>query len=95
MTGLRLGARSWMAARIVTAIVGGYAAASGIAALFARVAPIPRVEATAWAMLLSFLAYAAFLLWAFHEPRLSRVAAVVWGMALVTAGAAWLPGATA
>lgn len=84
--------RSLMAARIMTAIVGGYAAASGIAALCARLAPIDRAEATAWAMIFSFAVYAALILWAFHEPRLARVAAVVWGLALANGGLTWLLG---
>lgn len=84
-----------MGVRVVTAFVGGYTATSGLVALSARLAPIARAEATAWAMLLSFLVYAALMLWAFHEPSLSRVAAIIWGLALVTAGAAWLIGAPA
>ena len=92
---MRPGARGLMAARITTAFVGGYAAASGMASLFARVLPIPRVEATAWAMILSFLPYASLLLWAFHERNLGRVAAIVWGLALLTVGATWLLGVPA
>ncbi len=70
-----------LCARSLTALVGSYAAASGLAALFARLAPIARVEATLWAMIASFAVFAAFGLWAFHEPRLGRVAAVIWGTA--------------
>ncbi|MFT3967729.1 MAG: iron transporter [Sphingobium sp.] len=81
-----------MAARILTAFAGGYAATSGVAALTARILPISRVEATAWAMSLSFLLYAGLLLWAFHERRLVRVAALIWGVAALSAGAAWLLG---
>ncbi|MDQ0251886.1 hypothetical protein J2W22_003974 [Sphingomonas kyeonggiensis] len=85
--------RGWsMAGRCLTALVGGYAAAAGLATLLARLLPVARVEATAWGMILSFLFYAAFGLWAFHEPRLARVAGVIWGIAIVTGGAALLLG---
>jgi hypothetical protein len=36
-------------------------------------------------MILSFPIYACLGLWAFHEPRLSRVAAVTWGSFAVCA----------
>jgi hypothetical protein len=81
-----------MSARCLTALLGGYAAASGIASLFARLLPIARVEATAWGMILSFLVFASLGLWAFHEPRLARVAAVIWGSAALSIGAAILLG---
>ncbi|MCA0207776.1 MAG: iron transporter [Proteobacteria bacterium] len=73
---------SRMAARTITAIVGGYAAAAGSVSLLARVLPIDRAEATIWAMTLSFLLYAAIILWAFHEIRLLRVAGIIWGTAI-------------
>jgi len=81
-----------MAARAFTAIVGGYAAAAGCVSLLARIAPIDRAEATIWAMTLSFLVYAGLLLWAFHETRLARVAATIWGLAVGTVGFLWLLG---
>lgn len=81
-----------MAARVATALFGGYAAASAIAALVARLLPIARVEATVWAMILSFLLYAAIALWCFHEQRLARVAGLVWGSAAVAIAAALLLG---
>jgi hypothetical protein len=82
-----------MAARAVTALAGGYAASAGVATLSARLLPIARVEATIWAMVLSFLVFATLGLWAFHEPRLARVAGVIWGVAAVSIAAAWLMGA--
>lgn len=80
-----------MIARVVTALVGGYAAAAGAATLLARILPVSRVEATSWAMILAFLLYATLGLWAFHERRLALVCAVIWGVAAVAFGlAAWL-----
>lgn len=85
--------RSWrMIARCATALAGGYAAAAGIASLGARLLPVARVEATVWGMILSFLIYAVLGLWAFHERRLARVALVIWGCALLTAGLAFAIG---
>ncbi len=81
-----------MAARCLTALIGGYAAAAGVATLSARLLPIARAEATGWAMILSVLLYAVIGLWCFHEARLWRVAAIVWGMALLSIGAAVLLG---
>ncbi len=91
MTGSSI-ANGRMAARALTAIVGGYAAAAGCVSLLARIAPIDRAEATIWAMTLSFLVYAGFLLWAFHETRLARVAGVIWGLTFGSAGCLWLLG---
>jgi len=78
--------------RSATALVGGYAAAAVLATLLARLLPMPRVEATSWGMILSFAIYAAIALWCFHEHRLARVAAFVWGLALIGGGALWLLG---
>jgi hypothetical protein len=81
-----------MAARAVTALVGGYGAAAGIATLLARLLPGSRVEASAWGLIVSFLLFAGLGLWAFQEPRLLRVAVVLWGAALLSAGAVLLLG---
>jgi fructose-bisphosphate aldolase class 1 len=78
--------------RCVTALVGGYAAAAGLAALAARTLPIDRLDATMWALILSFAVYAGIGLWAFHERRLVRVAAVIWGIAILSGGAMLLLG---
>lgn len=81
-----------MTARCVTALVGGYVAAAVLATLMARILPIDRAEATSWGMTLSFLIYAGLGLWSFHEPRLGRVAAAVWGSAAIGGLALWLLG---
>lgn len=81
-----------MTARCATALVGGYAAAAGFASLLARLLPIARAEATAWGMILSFLIFAGLALWAFHEHRLARVAATIWGSALASAALVLLLG---
>ncbi|WBY07839.1 hypothetical protein PIB19_21700 [Sphingomonas sp. 7/4-4] len=91
-TSKRGGAPAAMALRCVTALLGGYAASAGTAALVARILPIARVEATSWAIILSFLFYACVALWAFHEQRLLRVCILIWGIAAVTIGLALLIG---
>jgi len=81
-----------MAARVATALLGGYAAAATLTTLASRLLPIDRAEATSWAMILSFMVYAGLALWSFHERRLARVAIAVWGSALVAGGALYLLG---
>lgn len=81
-----------MTARAFTALVGGYAAAAALATLLARLLPGPPVEASAWGMILSFLLFAGLGLWAFREPRLTYVASVLWGAALLAGGAVMLLG---
>jgi hypothetical protein len=81
-----------MTARALTALFGGYGAAAGLATLLARLLPGSRVEASAWGMVVSFLLFAGFGLWAFHARRLVVVAAVLWGVALTSIGAAVLLG---
>jgi hypothetical protein len=81
-----------MTARCLTALLGGYVAASGLASLLARLLPIARAEATAWGMILSFLIFAMLALWAFYERSLTRVAGVIWGSAIVAIGVVFLLG---
>lgn len=81
-----------MMARAVTALVGGYAAAAGLATVAARLLPGSPVEATAWGMILSFLVYAVIGLWAFHERRLGVVLPAIWGVAALACGAVWVLG---
>lgn len=89
----RIRPAAWaMTARCLTAFLGNYAFAATAASLTARLLPIARVEATAWAMILSFLLYAIVGLWCFAEARLARVAGVVWGGALLMGAAVWLIG---
>jgi hypothetical protein len=86
----RIRPAAWaMTARCLTAFLGNYAFAATAASLAARLLPIARVEATAWAMILSFLLYAIVGLWCFAEARLARVAGVVWGGALLMGAAVW------
>ena len=73
-----------MTARALTALLGGYLAAAGLATLLARALPGSRVEASAWGMTLSFLVFATLALWTFHERRLWVVAAGVWGVGLAS-----------
>ncbi|WP_308814378.1 iron transporter [Sphingomonas sp. GV3] len=85
---------AWLAisARAFTALVGGYLAAAALATLLARLLPGARAEATLWALLLSPLLYVIAGLWAFHEPRLTRVLAIMWGGTLLADGAIALLG---
>jgi hypothetical protein len=91
-TSKRGGLPAAMALRCITALLGGYAASAGTAALVARILPIARVEATSWVMILSFLLYGCVALWAFHEQRLLRVCILIWGIAAATIGLTLLLG---
>ncbi|WP_162987129.1 hypothetical protein [Sphingomonas paeninsulae] len=84
-----------MTLRCATALLGSYFAAAGLASLMARLLPIARAEATAWGLILSFLFYALFGLWAFFEQRLLRVTGVIWGTAVATITWAFLLGVRA
>lgn len=81
-----------LATRGVTATIGGYAAAAAACALAARILPLPRVEASLWAMLASFPIYAALALWAFHARSVGRTMATVWGLAAACTAALLLLG---
>jgi hypothetical protein len=76
----------------MTAVLGGYALAGGLSALLARLLPIGRADATAWALNLSFAIFAAVLLWVFCSNRLWRTSAIVWGGALAAALWVWAIG---
>lgn len=64
-------------ARIVLAILGGYAFTYAFTAALARLLPMARVDALVTASLLSFIVYLAFLLWAFTAASLRRVTLAV------------------
>ena len=77
--------RANTAARVVTAVIGGYGAASGIVGLLAvelpRLTGLARSEAVVLASMLGFLIYLVLLLWGFSERKLLRL---VLGFALLT-----------
>ena len=78
--------------RLVAAIGGGYAVSAGLAALAALALPattaMPRSEAVVLASMLAFLVYLALLIWAFAEPRLTRLCLVLIAAGTVSWGAA-------
>lgn len=84
--------RRSVAARVVAAIAGGYAFATILAIFVSRVLPMTRAAAVMTAMLLSFLFYAAAVLWVFA----ARSARMAWlGLlvpAVVFGALAWLAG---
>lgn len=83
-----------IAVRVVAAVAGGYAVASGLAALAAVALPAARLmarsEAVVLASMLAFPVYLALLIWAFADRRLGRLC-----LALAVAGAASWGGALA
>lgn len=68
-----------MAQRIILAIVGGYMLTACGAALGASLLAmaIPHSEAVTLMGMLAFVVYLTVLIWAFSEPRLARVWAIL------------------
>ncbi len=84
---------SAMILRIGLAVIGGYAATTGAAALAGLALPATGMspsESVLLATMLGFPLYLALIVWAFHERSLARVVAVIGGGAFVTICAAML-----
>ena len=63
----------WMVtSRAVAAVAGGYVLAALSAALLAVILPLPRADATLTGTMLSFLAYALAVMWAFAARHALR-----------------------
>lgn len=91
--------RMWPAcrtgSRVLLAVVGGYGFTAATVMLTARglaaTGLLGRSDAVVLASMLGFLIYLGLLLWAFAEPRLARLVAVLGGgSALLQAAAALL-----
>lgn len=86
-----LGGSSRIVLRLLAAIGGGYAVASGLAALTAVIlfvtGGLPRSEAVILASMLAFLFYLALLLWAFAERSLLRLCSMLAVAGVVSWGA--------
>ncbi|SNR79928.1 Protein of unknown function [Methylobacillus rhizosphaerae] len=61
-----------VASRILAAVVGGYALTAAIAILLALVWPIPKAEAVLASTMLSFVIYAAVVIWVFATRSAAR-----------------------
>lgn len=93
--------RTRVLARVLGVVFGGYAFSAAAVALLAVLLPVSgmaRSEAVILASMLGFLIYLGVLIWAFAEPRLARVWAVlatgaVLAYALMRALRASVPGA--
>lgn len=78
--------RALVIARIAAAVLGGYAFSAVLVALLAILLPIAgmaRSEAVLLASMLGFLIYLVVLIWAFAEPSVKRVWAVLPGGAML------------
>lgn len=71
-----------VAARVIIAIPGGYAATAACAMLLARLWPAPRLDASLWATILSFAIYAALVVWTFAASSAWRAGLVVLAIGL-------------
>lgn len=78
--------------RLVAAVGGGYAVSAGLAALASVALPsagaMLRSEAVVLASMLAFLVYLALLIWAFAEPRLTRLCLILAAAGIVSWGGA-------
>ncbi len=68
----RSAARWSLISRLIAAIFGGYALASLLATVLALALPMPRVEASIVAMMVSLVAYAAMIMAVIHTRNASR-----------------------
>ena len=79
--------------RLVAAIGGGYGVSAGMAALAALALPattaMPRSEAVVLASMLAFVVYLALLIWAFAEPRLTRLCLILAAAGIASWGGAF------
>jgi len=66
-----------VASRVCASFFGGYAAASAVSMLLARVTPLPKADATTAAILLTPILYLVAILWAFSAASPSRAWAVL------------------
>ncbi len=84
-----------VAARVIAAAGGGYVLATVLSVFLSRVLPMPQPAAVMTGMLLSFLFYAAAILWVFA----ARTARVAWFGLLIPAAVfgalAWAAGPAA
>lgn len=77
-----------VALRTVAAVFGGYVIAAAVAALLSTRLPLPRLEAVMAATMLSFVVYAAVILWSFTVGSLTRVCWVLTLAGLLLTGLA-------
>jgi len=75
-----------VASRVCAAFLGGYAAASAVSMLLARVMPLPKADATTAAILLTPILYLVAILWAFSTASPSRAWAVLVAITVIAGG---------
>ncbi|MGP1717614.1 MAG: hypothetical protein ACTS9Y_10595 [Methylophilus sp.] len=87
--------RLMVASRILAAIIGGYALTSALSVLLALLLPVSRSEATLAATMLSFVLYAAVVLWVFAARSVMHIWLWLIGAALPSWLLCWwlMPGA--
>ena len=83
-------ARLAVAARVLLAVLGGYALAALATAGLALTLPMARAEAVTTATLLSFAIYAGAVVWVFAARRLASACVGLAVPALALGGLVWL-----
>lgn len=79
-----------VAARVLLAIVGGYAVAALASALLALILPGPRAEAVSAATIASFAIMAATIIWVFAARTVGRATFVLALVATLLIAVLWL-----
>lgn len=72
-------------ARVIIAILGGYAVSAVCTMLLARSLPADRLDATLWATILSFGIYAGLVVWTFAAPSALRAGLMLLAIGLLAA----------
>jgi hypothetical protein len=72
--------------RVCAALFGGYAAASVLSMLLARVIPLAKPDATTTAVLSTAILYLVAILWAFAAPSPSRAWLVLIAIIVIAGG---------
>ncbi len=97
MTRLGTGRGAWidqvpwhLAARLLTAVFGGYAFASACAICVVFLLPVDGADAVTAGLLSSFVFYAGAIMWAFAVRSAGKACVSIWGATLILGLMAWM-----
>lgn len=82
--------RMAVGSRVLAALIGGYVFTSATVVLVSVLWPGSMAQGVFWATMLSFLLYAAAVIWTFTARTATRAWAGLLGAALACAALAWL-----
>lgn len=79
-----------MVARLLAAIVGGYALTASATVLLALIWPLPKAEAVAASTLVSFAVYALIIIWIIATKSLRTIWLSLVGAVAICSSLSWL-----